>query len=465
MRRVVKNGIVAALMLAQILSVGTASRAMAQDTHLHVTNGNSTTFIDGIHKGIKVTFDVTGLQEVSDMRLDFYQDGRQLTTNSGTQMLRDGINAGQTHVVSVFYTQNPSPDPLWDSQPFVWHMTDQPTHATITITDKEGARTDNIAFSVTDSPTFASIIDTTPPNIPIGGSPDGALLNTNNVTLQWEAATDDSSQPPVYVVEYTQDSTFASNLYSQQGDTSPTVTLSGLVDGVWYWHVQAVDQSGNASPWSQVWKASIDTNAPQIVHNLVAHSSVRDKLAISTTITDASPTSWELTIYAASRPDDSLFRSTAPVDTFDTTQLANGDYVALWIAADQAGNKNSVTVPFAIDNFSPSLINDNSNAIDENVVHKLEPVPLFFNPMTNKALPGSTQTNRDAERQAVALKSVSSNVPLIDKGDTRPSESNAKIEATQSGWRLFGVVWYWWLLGVGMGGIIIRQLLLKQNTR
>ncbi len=97
---------------------------------------------------------------------------------------------------------------------------------------------------------------------------DGSFKTTANQTLiDWNNSTGGVS-PIKY--KYESSHSFATN--SDGSFTSPVYTSGLLTDsqiptpstpaGVYYWHVKAIDNSGNESDWSSPWKLTVDNTAP-----------------------------------------------------------------------------------------------------------------------------------------------------------------------------------------------------------
>jgi len=60
---------------------------------------------------------------------------------------------------------------------------------------------------------------------------------------------------------------------------------------------------------------------------------------------------------------------------------------------------------------------------------------------------------------ANATSSQSARLPTVDQ-PTRPSATDTLpfLQPTEQGWSLFGILWYWWLLGLAAGGVSLYVL-------
>jgi len=114
-----------------------------------------------------------------------------------------------------------------------------------------------------------SVIDTTAPPVPTHKSPtDGSSISSDNLTLiDWEDVEDVSG------VSYRFESSVSSSTnpdgsfsipYPNSQVTTATSELNtgSEPEGVFYWHVKAVDGANNSSNWSQAWTITVDDTAP-----------------------------------------------------------------------------------------------------------------------------------------------------------------------------------------------------------
>ncbi len=100
--------------------------------------------------------------------------------------------------------------------------------------------------------------------------PDNLSSNTNfiNVGLDWDNAADNFSGVKEYIVEYANNSEFAGALSHVVTDSNSG--LFNLDEGVYYWHVKAVDNMNNQSVWSDTESFSIDVSAPDVPSGLIS---------------------------------------------------------------------------------------------------------------------------------------------------------------------------------------------------
>ncbi len=99
-------------------------------------------------------------------------------------------------------------------------------------------------------------VDITAPEIPI--SLDAVVID-NDVSLDWDDASDNLTGTKEYVVEYADNDQLTGAI--SQTVTVSELDLSGLTDmTTYYWRVRAVDNNGNESAWSAVDNFSIDVS-------------------------------------------------------------------------------------------------------------------------------------------------------------------------------------------------------------
>ncbi len=108
-----------------------------------------------------------------------------------------------------------------------------------------------------------------PPSVPVHVSPaDGSYKTTANQTLiDWGDSTGDAS-PIKYKYESSHSSatnpngSFTSPVYTSGLLSSSQIPTPGTPEGVYYWHVKAIDNLGNESDWSTPWKLTVDNTIP-----------------------------------------------------------------------------------------------------------------------------------------------------------------------------------------------------------
>lgn len=111
--------------------------------------------------------------------------------------------------------------------------------------------------------------DVTAPSLPTHLSPaDGSTLTSAALTdIDWTDVTDPSS-PVTYYYQSSNssatnpDGSFVTPIYNSGALSSSHIPASGTPNGLYYWHVRAVDNVGNSSAWTTAWSITVaDTPA------------------------------------------------------------------------------------------------------------------------------------------------------------------------------------------------------------
>lgn len=221
----------------------------------------------------------------------------------------------------------------------------------------------------------------TRPSAPILKIPiDNDYLKNTTPRLEWYRSTDMESDPlkyDIWVDEFGGGwSTLVTNYTTGFSETHWNIS-STLSDGAYQWRVRANDYQGlpnSTSLWSQVWKFTIDTEAPFNVNSsgdfntytgspLTIYGNFSDNRSNISTSTIYYKRSYE-TIYRYQTMLESTFNKFYIKDQLlgITTSNDDDDYVYYLIAEDQAGNtfKYSKTGGFdftitVLDNIPPEV--------------------------------------------------------------------------------------------------------------
>jgi hypothetical protein len=127
--------------------------------------------------------------------------------------------------------------------------------------------------------------DQTAPATPVLVSPsDGVYVNGASVTNVWS---DTSTDVAYYNYESYNDSNLTSLRWSQTFTTT-SKTAVNVADATFWWRVQAVDNAGNKSAWTDAWKITVDNIAPvSLFGNNLSNSNNGSAINILGTSTDA----------------------------------------------------------------------------------------------------------------------------------------------------------------------------------
>lgn len=124
---------------------------------------------------------------------------------------------------------------------------------------------------------------------------------------------------------------------------------------------------------------------------------------------------------------------------FVTQILADGLYTVAVTSTDEYGNSGSLSPVYSFTAVAPFLGGNGLSEEAELVVTDLSNVPgaaqVGATPQTFAAATGVTGEDTDQNDTAI----------LGAQTSKQPAAAAPAIEATESGWKIFGLAWYWWL--------------------
>ncbi len=285
---------------------------------------------------------------------------------------------------------------------------------------------------------------------PIEGATKYELRYGNNVTCAVDSEDHDPSHAGQFAgVAFSVDVTDAHHV------------LDGLADGQWCWQVRAVKSVLHAadikSDWSEIRSIKTDTITPVVMLDMNSISPEFKGTADASDLTlvavvDGTPHP-EITITLASSPNtfgsyDWQFKVPGSMDS--------GSHVLHVKATDMAGN-SAVTADKAF--VVPELVVAEPDGVDPTITQTatlplVAAGPLIFVAPT----PAPIESSPVAEAHITPVQGESvpvQEVPEAVLASSLPPKLNGHIatqmpvQATGQGWALFGVTWYWWLLGGG----------------
>jgi hypothetical protein len=107
-----------------------------------------------------------------------------------------------------------------------------------------------------------TIVDTTPPQPPTLISPSNpSIIDDSTPTFDWN----DPATATGYRLQVDDLSNFSSPQVNVTPSTSSFTVGSPLLDGDYFWRVQAQDWAGNWSNWSAIWSLTVKTTSPVVV--------------------------------------------------------------------------------------------------------------------------------------------------------------------------------------------------------
>ncbi len=252
---------------------------------------------------------------------------------------------------------------LATSMPGVFNQGQGVHHIAISACDASGQCSNQTIFNVT--------YDSVPPATPILTSPaNNAVVNGSSVTQSWSDASTDVDH---YLYQsYNTDNTSSLRWSGTFSSTSKTAT--GIADGTQYWwRVAAVDHAGNVSPWSDLWKLTIDNEAPKVSISSPKNGDIlHGAVNVSGTVTDTNPDRYYFVVKnsqgAVVAGPGIVNKAVVSSWSWDTTKVTDGTYTVDLEARDAAGNKDissSAQITVEVYNAKPAILytgSDNNGA-------------------------------------------------------------------------------------------------------
>jgi len=198
-------------------------------------------------------------------------------------------------------------------------------------------------------------IDAPPGQSTLISPENNRYIATSNPTFTWSEAYNALN----YTLQLDSSNTFSSGdliIYSQILLTSYS-PISPITDGIWYWRIQAFDNTGNSGPYSNVNLIIIDATIPSIDQpNDKSYKEGSTGNRIVWNSNDINPDRCEVT------RDETIVRDNSwdgNIIIIDIDELSVGTYIYTCTVYDKAGNSNSdivtVTVEEAENIFGPFI--------------------------------------------------------------------------------------------------------------
>ncbi len=242
-------------------------------------------------------------------------------------------------------------------------------------------------------------------------------------------------------------------------------SFDGLADGDHTLEVAATDELGHTG--QQVSVFSTDKTAPILMPNVEENELLRGVVKVTLAADEAHPSEYGVAVLdneTTLTSEDSALRAekegeqqrsgTVLAYDWDTTQLADGTYQLRFFGKDAAGNESVLIRSVIIDNvpsygggaLTPEgpVISIVDPLLDQLSKQLTQP---FITPKAFEIASIETNNMTDQANQLIA-KNAKLEVPVV-------ADQNAKlapVSPSEGGWRVFGVLWYWWLL---LGAAII----------
>jgi hypothetical protein len=194
------------------------------------------------------------------------------------------------------------------------------------------------------SATWSLVIDSTPPEVPILVSPtDGEVTSDNTPIFTWNS----SLGAVQFKLEVDDNNNFSSLLGQEIVGALSFHWSTTIVDGTYFWRIQALDAAGNQSAWSTVRGFQIDTSTP-LAPSLINPPASANSVDATPTFEWSAPvgaTQYHIQAYTGANFEILAVDQTVNQPTFTSAPLAQGLYRWRVEAGDAAGNWSSPSDP------------------------------------------------------------------------------------------------------------------------
>jgi hypothetical protein len=236
-----------------------------------------------------------------------------------------------------------------------------------------------------------------------------------------------------------------------------------LSDGAHSITVIAEDIAGNIRTSTRTF--DVDNTAPQLTTNISDDQVLQGIVAIDMAVNEQHPQASSITLLDSNNKEVPLRQimadatdntETLEVNSnslkWDTRKVADGTYRLQFFGRDIVGNEAMITRLVVVDNTpaqSVGVVNTNSTPIVDPLLDQLSrqltqpfPTPQAF-AMAPATIPNVVEKDEDLLAAGTSITS------RVDEG-IKP----IAVAPTESGWRILGVLWYWWFLIAGFLSVV-----------
>jgi hypothetical protein len=213
----------------------------------------------------------------------------------------------------------------------------------------------------------------------------------------------------------------------------------------------------------------VDTQAPGLATSVLASQIFKGVVEIDLDGTDAHPKDYIITVLTstgvvvASTENNRSGEETAEQPNaraqhtlsynWDTTTVADGTYIVRLSGEDMACNASVLERMVIVDNVVEPNFGIGGTSPNDPLLEELS-AALTQPFATPQAISFPLQRPATSVLQNVDEQVVAKNTEENAGG---PGVNDIAVAATQGGWRVFGVLWYWWLLLVALAALIIYR--------
>lgn len=312
----------------------------------------------------------------------------------------------------------------------------------IDVTDKAGRKTET---------TRTVVVDKTAPTVAITSpEPLSTVDKTKSLTVMGMAEDDTSWATAVelHLRKLKSNGECGENVNTLTADVtdgkwSLKYDTSGLESGKYCWVATSIDAAGNRSEEALLKYFVVDNTAPVATINLASPPTPSASIPVSVSgMIDNAADLGSLKLFV----DDEVVADVTPfVDEQGNWRytlsegLAQGAYTLSAVATDEYGNTSTIeTSPLsAVRIFVGPYIPPANSTISTGLTAGLSDP---FRVPTEVQAPPIPENTPETTTDILGVQ---------DRGESLAEQAkNAAVAVTEAGWKLFGVMWYWWLIGV-----------------
>lgn len=238
------------------------------------------------------------------------------------------------------------------------------------------------------------------------------------------------------------------------------ITTHTLDDGDHKIVVEATDENGNRAEQTRIF--TVDTTAPIVETSIEEGRRVKGVVSLDFSVHDLHRDTYRLTI--TKDDDDVATGLSVPAESepgvyrysWNTTSLTKGVYHLIFTSRDAAGNETVLTRAIEILPPSFELIGVTSDPLLEQLSQQLSR-PFVSSQDLDSLLPVVPEVAAIAASNMLSI-GPEVTMPLADQG----GGGFTLVAPSENGWRIFGILWYWWLCITIITVLMYRRLKVAQ---
>jgi hypothetical protein len=286
--------------------------------------------------------------------------------------------------------------------------------------------------------TDKNLVGGTVPIAALVGTVDDAHLTRYEVTI-----TDPSLNS---VVAFSEDTT---NTHS---DVAYNFDATGLQSGVYVVSLSGTDKAGHIGRVDV--SIEVDNTAPSL--DISGGDVIIKGGSITPEVTASDPHGVISYAWTSSPNNPGSIDFDPTVAEPEFTPTVEGSYSFALTVTDELGNTSSQSFEFGYAADLPPLPLPSQTQTNDTQGSPDTPLPAAVSPTANQTRDPREETDSDNDGEVSQVLGASNNVP----GDPIVNANTAALTPTSSGWKILGILWYWWL--VATGAVIAAWLLLKR---